>query len=377
MKIVEVDVCPLSGATVDGGWPQGHEPQENLHALICVKTEDGIVGWGSCFTSGSLVAASMELLWPLLKHENALEPERVSELLHQSTFWQGRGGAVTHAISGIDIALWDILGKVCQQPVGRLLGGCYRNEIPVYASILFDQPEALADRLQEVTAAGFKAIKMGWRPFGRHDAAFDERLICTARRAVGDDIQLMVDAGGSEQFWPHGLKWALRTADMLADYQIAWFEEPLAPDDLEGFVQLTRQARLPITGGEVLTRRQSFEPFLRQQAFDIVQPDVTKCGGLSEFRRTAQMAQDHHVEVVPHGWNTVVGLAADLQLSAFLPNASYVEYLTPSAYIDDLTIEPPQMNAVGSLSIPQTPGLGIAIDEEKLRRYCAERIRFQ
>ncbi len=182
MKISGIDVCPLTGATVDGGWPQGHEPQENLHTLIIVRTDEGVTGFGSCFTSGKLIEGAVELLWPLLKGESAIEPERVSETLHQSTFWQGRGGSVTHAISGIDIALWDIFGKVCQQPVSRLLGGIYRDRIKPYGSILFDEPDQLAKNLESVVARGFKAIKMGWRPFGRRDRAFDELLIQTARR---------------------------------------------------------------------------------------------------------------------------------------------------------------------------------------------------
>ncbi len=123
VKIVAIEVCPLTGATVDGGWPQGHEPRENLHTLLVVRTDEGLEGFGSCFTSGKLVTGAVELLWPLLRGESAVEPERVSETLRQSSFWQGRGGAVEHAISGIDLALWDLMGKACGQPVSRLLGG--------------------------------------------------------------------------------------------------------------------------------------------------------------------------------------------------------------------------------------------------------------
>ncbi|MEZ6131005.1 MAG: mandelate racemase/muconate lactonizing enzyme family protein [Planctomycetaceae bacterium] len=377
MKIIGLDVCPLTGATVDGGWPQGHEPQENLHTLIIVHADDHVSGVGSCFTSGGLVSSAIELLWPLLKGQSAVEPERVSETLHQATFWQGRGGSVTHAISGIDIALWDIMGKVCGQPVSRLLGGNYRDRIQPYGSILFDEPDALANNLESVVSRGFRAIKMGWRPFGRRDRAFDEFLIRTARKTVGDHVQLMVDAGGSEQFWPHGTNWARNTAAMLANYNIVWLEEALPPDDIDGFVELTRTSPVPISGGEVLTRRQAFQPWLERHAVDIIQPDVTKCGGLSEFRRIAQTAQDHNVQVVPHGWNTAVGLAADLQISAFLPNARYVEYLTPCAYIEDLPAEPFTLDSDGFLLIPQRPGLGIDIDADRLKTFCPQRIEFR
>ena len=369
MKITRVDVIPLIGATVDGGWPQGHEPEENLHTLVEVHTDEGISGVGSCFTSGKLIEGAVELLWPLMDGESGVEPERVSEKLRQSTFWQGRGGAVEHAISGIDIALWDIMGKACNQPVSRLLGGNYRSRIKPYGSMLFDEPDALRASLEDTVGRGFKSIKLGWRPFGRRDRAFDELLVRTARETVGPDIEIMVDAGGSEQFWPHGLNWARETAKMLADYDIVWFEEALPPDDLEGFIELTKQSPVPIAGGEVLTRRQSFQPWLENRAVDIIQPDVTKNGGLSECRKIAWMAFDHNVQMVSHGWNTAVGLAADLQLAAALPVARYVEYLTPCAYIEDLPVEPFSIDDEGYLEIPDRPGLGIELDREKLKGF--------
>src|SRR5829696_8292789 len=120
-RIRRIEVIPLIGGTVDGGWPQGHEAEENLHTLVEVHTDDGLSGVGSCFTSGALLSGALALLWPLLRDESAVEPERVSEKLRQSSFWQGRGGSVEHAISGLDIALWDLFGKICQQPISRLM----------------------------------------------------------------------------------------------------------------------------------------------------------------------------------------------------------------------------------------------------------------
>ena len=377
MKIMAIDVYPLKGATVDGGWPQDLEAEDNLHTLLVVRTDEGLAGLGSCFTSGRLVSGALELLWPLLKGQSAVEPERVTETLRQSTFWQGRGGSVEHAISGIDLALWDLMGKACNQPVSRLLGGNYRQSVKPYGSILFDEPDALRKTLGDVVSRGFKAIKIGWRPFGRRDGKFDQLLVRTARDAVGDGIELMVDAGGSEQFWPHGLNWARNTARMLADFGIVWFEEPLPPDDVEGYIALTRVSPVPIAGGEVLTRRQAFQPWIERRAVDILQPDCTKNGGLSESRRIAWNAYDHNIQVVPHGWNTAIGLAADLQFSAALPVARYVEYLTPCAYIDGLTTEPFHLDEEGMLTIPDKPGLGVEIDESKLKWFCPVPIVFR
>lgn len=370
MKITNVVVHPLRGGTVDGGWPQGHEPEDDLHALVEIETDAGLTGVGSVFTSSGLVQAGVEFLRPLWLAESVTEPERVSEKLRQSTFWQGRGGTVEHVISGLDIALWDLFGKVCGQSVSRLLGGGrYRERILPYGSLLFDEPGRLRENLAATVERGFRAIKLGWRPFGRVGPQYDELLVRTARETVGPDVDLLVDAGGSEQFWPHGYKWALRTAQMLAEYQVGWFEEPLPPDDLEGYAALRQAAPLPIAGGEVLVRRQAFWPWIERRAVDILQPDATKCGGLSELRRIAWAAYDHNVQVVPHGWNTAVGLAADLQFVASQPVARYVEYLTPAPYIEEILTERPALDAEGYLAVPDRPGLGIELNREALARF--------
>src|SRR6476646_5708742 len=151
MKITDVKITGLSGGTVDGGWPQGNKPEEDLNTLVEVLAD---------------------------------EPARVTEKLRQSTFWQGRGGAVEHAISGIDIALWDLFGKITNQPVSRLLGGNYRNRIKPYGSLLFDEPDKLRWKLTQATSRGFKAIKLGWKPFGRRASRTDELLVQTARETV-------------------------------------------------------------------------------------------------------------------------------------------------------------------------------------------------
>ncbi|HEY2911540.1 MAG TPA: mandelate racemase/muconate lactonizing enzyme family protein [Gemmataceae bacterium] len=369
MRIADLRLTGLTGGTVEGGWAEELVPDDNVHTIVEVIASDGRIGLGSVFTSKALVEGGVKLLRPFLIGERIDEPARVSEKLRQNTFWQGRGGAVEHAISGIDIALWDLFGQVTQQPVSRLLGGNYRQRIKPYGSLLFDYPDKLREKLKQAVARGFKAIKLGWKPFGRVDAKLDEQLVSTARETVGPGVELMVDAGGSDAYWPHGYKWALRTAQMLANYDVIWFEEALPPDDFAGFAELRRHAPLPITTGEVLTRRQSFWPLLQQHAVDIVQPDCTKCGGLTEAWRIAWMAYEHNVQWVPHGWNTAIGLAADLQLSAAMPVARYVEYLTPSPYIEEIIAEPFQVDAEGFLPIPEKPGLGVQLNRDALKSY--------
>lgn len=370
MKIRDIRAVGLVGATPEGGWSTELRPEDSVHTLVAVLTDEGVTGIGSAFTNVALVEGALAVMEPLWRGENALEPERVSEKLHQHTFWLGRGGSLTHAVSGVDIALWDILGRATGQPVGRLLGGRYRERVRPYASLLMDRPEPLREHLLRITAQGFRAIKMGWGPFGRVDAALDEAIVAAARAAVGPDTMLMVDAGGSDAYWPNGYKWARRTADMLAAYGVAWFEEPLRPDALNDYVALRREAPVPIAGGEVLTRRQAFQPWLQAGAFDVVQPDVTKVGGISEERRIGWMAQENGARFIPHGWNTALGLAADLQLASAFPDTDLVEYITGSPYVDDLTVEGWSLGDDGMLAIPDRPGLGISLDPAAVAKHA-------
>jgi D-galactarolactone cycloisomerase len=369
MKIREIRAVGLRGATPEGGWSDELERDDCVHTLVAVITDEGLIGLGSVFTNDNLVKSALGVLEPLYQGENALEPERVSEKLRQHMFWLGRGGSITHTISGIDIALWDLLGKATCQPVGRLLGGRYRDRVRPYASLLMQAPAPLAGHLLQLKEQGFRTFKIGWGPFGRQSSTLDEEIVRAARDAVGPDILLMVDAGGSDAFWNQGYKWALRTAQMLADYDIAWFEEPLKPDALQDYVLLRQRAPVPIAGGEVLTRRQSFQPWLQAGAFDIVQPDVTKVGGISEERRIAWMAQENGIRFIPHGWNTAVGLAADLQLASAFADTDLVEYLTGSPYVDEIVIGGWQLDDDGMLPIPDAPGLGIELDIDAVTKY--------
>jgi L-alanine-DL-glutamate epimerase-like enolase superfamily enzyme len=370
IRIRKIVAAPLLGESPKGGWSAEIRPDDSVHALIAVHTDEGITGYGSVFTNGGLVEAALKVLEPLYAGENALEPERVSEKLHQNTFWMGRGGTLTHTISGIDIALWDILGKALGQPVGRLLGGIYRERVKPYCSLLMEEPDQMRRVLEPFARQGFRAFKIGWGPFGRkNNAKLDEAIVSAARETVGPDAQLLIDAGASDAYWPNGLRWAINTAQMLRDYDAGWFEEALKPDAIDDFCELRRQSPVPIAGGEVLTRRQSFLPFLQRGAFDIVQPDATKVGGISEQRRIAWMAEEFGVKYIGHGWNTAIGVAADLQVSAAMPHADLVEFIGGSAYVDGILNEPFKLDAEGYLEIPMKPGIGVSPDPEKVARY--------
>ena len=369
MKIRTIKSAGFRGSTPEGGWANEIKPNDCVQSLVAVYTDEGVTGWGSAYTNDTLVQGSLKVLEPLWLGENPLEPERVSEKLHSNTFWLGRGGAITHTISAIDIAMWDILGKVTGQPVGRLLGGRYRDRVCPYASLLMEEPGPLSDKILSIRARGFRAFKIGWGPFGQRDHATDESMVRAAREAVGSDSLLMVDAGASNASWSQGYKWAARTAVMLANYNVHWFEEPLPPDNLPDYILLRKSAIVNIAGGEVLTRRQTFEPWISQGAFDIVQPDVTKVGGITDARRIAWMAECHGVRMIPHGWSSALGLAADLQLASAIQNTDLIEYLTSSPFIDEIVEDKWTLDDTGMLVIPDKPGLGVSLNLDALKRY--------
>lgn len=368
MKILSVDVVGLAGKSPKGGWSHEIKPDDSVHSLIIVRTIDGEIGIGSVFSSEGLVKEALNVLRPLLIGETAQEPSRVTEKLHQHTFWLGFGGTVTHTISGIDIALWDIFGQITGQPVSRLLGGCYRTRVMAYASILMEMPDLMKEQAAFYKNQGYRAIKIGWGPFGRRDnSKLDQEIIKAAREGAGDDTLLMVDAGGSDAYWPNGLNWAIRTADMLSDYDVYWFEEALRPDNVDDHRTLRERSSVPIAGCECLTRRQNFLPWLEKRAIDIVQPDVTKVGGISEQLQIGRMANSFGVRYIGHGWNTGIGLAADLHLAAAFPTTDFVEYIGGSPYVDEILTTGWKLDSDGMLNIPQTPGLGVKLNVDALR----------
>ena len=348
---------------------QVYLPDKNYHVFLEIHTDEGVSGWGAAFSQTGQVRGALDWLKRFVVGENPLEIERVTEKLHQITFWLGRGGAMTHAISAINIALWDVAGKALRQPVHVLLGGRHHRAVPTYGSILFHPVETLSQRIKRMAELGFRAMKLGWQPFCQQSLREDEKLVRLARQAAGDDATLLIDAGGSHPFWPIRLKDALERAKMLKDYDVYWFEEALSPDDVEGYVRLTELSPVKISHGEVLTRRQSFVPYFQKRAMDIVQPDVAKVGGLSEIRRIAWMAEEHGIDLVPHGWNTAVGVATDIQFVSTLSTHSLVEFNVGNPLIEQAADPPFRLDHNGCLAVPDKPGLGVELDRDRLKAF--------
>jgi L-alanine-DL-glutamate epimerase-like enolase superfamily enzyme len=271
-----------------------------------------------------------------------------------------------YAISGVDIALWDIMGKSLGVSVSRLLGGRFHEEIPVYASILFDMEDfsAMADEAKQWTREGYAAVKFGWgqtreTSFGL-DAKKDEAALKYLREELGPDLKIMVDVG---RYVNWSGSHALEMARRLAAYHISWLEEPLPQDDVDGYVRLTQISPVRIATGEGEYNRFGFKQLITRHAVDIIQPDICRTGGLTEGMRIADLVQAWNLTLVPHGFSTAVNVAANLQWVSAMMSASLLEFRrTQSPLIFNLG--KPRFEAKqGQLTIPDKPGLGIEIDQ--------------
>jgi len=350
LAIRAIRSVPLFGESPKGGWSAEIKPEDTIHALIAVHTDGGPIGYGSVFTDARLVAAALKVLEPLFLGENALEPARVSEKLHQNSFWMGRGGTLTHTISGIDIALWDIKGKVHNQPVGKLAGG-HRNRINTYASgalmrhFPLDQLEKSAALLK---ARGFKQMKTQLALPGDTNQVKEVEHIKVIREAVGYEIDLMCDIN---QRWD--VRQAISIGKQVDPYRLFWLEDVTAPDDYDGLARVANALDTPIACGEYLYGIAPFRQMLEARSVDIVMIDVLRAGGITQWLKIAGMAEAFNIPVVSH-------LAPEIHvhLVSAIPNGLTVEYM-PWSF--GLFREVPQPKD-GQLTVPQKPGLGLEFD---------------
>jgi len=341
-------------------------------ALIEVETDEGITGIGeTCIHSerGEAAVAAQKIVEvgfkPLPVGADPLDIQRLWHKLYSYCEWYGRAGVSIYALSGIDVALWDICGKALGVPIYTLLGGKFRDKIPVYASLLFDMddPEGTARMGKEYVKQGYKAVKYGWgktreRAFGMNPDK-DEEMIRTIREVLGPQIQIMVDVGRFVNLTPAQ---AIKLAKRLEKYNIFWLEEPLPPEDVIGYKLLSNAVDVYIAAGESEYNIQGFKEYITKRAVDIIQPDVTKAGGLTIVRKIVDLCEAWNLLMVPHGFSSVVNVAANLQLVASMPRAFILEYRrTPSPLISRLA-KKPLVYEDGHLKIPSEPGLGIEID---------------
>lgn len=343
--------------------------------LVEIETERGIIGWGECY-GPSLVAKAFidSQLAPRVIGMDAFDIEVVWEGLYNRIKDYGQTGMAIAAISGIDIALWDIVGKACGKPVHKLLGGAFRTEVKAYATGLYFTDmkrltEEAVEEAQKFVAEGFGAIKM---KIGLKSRSEDEARIAAVRKAIGPDVSLMVDANHCFM-----VPDAIRLGRRLEELDIAWFEEPISPEDIDGYVEVTRALDIAVAGGENDFTRWGFRDKIVRKAMDIVQPDVCAAGGLSECKKIAALAATHGVECVPHAWGSAVGLAATLHFLAAIPDQPPSLFARPpllefeqeeNPFRDHLAREPIRHRA-GIVQVPTGPGLGIEIDRDVIERY--------
>jgi L-alanine-DL-glutamate epimerase-like enolase superfamily enzyme len=367
VQITDVEAIVLRQAAVDDGIADGS--QDDL--VVLVHTDEGITGIGEVDSAPDVVAALIRQdsshavahsLRSILVGRDPLDVEGAWNAMYRGLIYVGRRGIGIHAISGIDIALWDIRGKALGKPVCELLGEVRRDRVRAYASMLMpDTTEETAERVTALREQGFTAVKLGWGPLGR-DADHDVRLAAAAKDAGGDEVDILIDAGlGYEE----DAATAIRVARELEQLGIGWLEEPFVPDAYEAYAELADTVDLTIAAGEQDVTRWGFRELIERGHVDLVQPDVTRCGGITETLRIAELAAEHGVATVPHAWKSGIIKAASLHVNAVLPDALYQEYCVAETPINTaLTIERLPIEADGCIAVPTAPGIGVTLDED-------------
>jgi L-rhamnonate dehydratase len=370
MRITDVEAIYVRSAEVKEQCDSGQDA-----LIVRVRTDEGITGIGE--VDSSPLAARGMIMGPYshsissgLKHlligEDPFETEYLWDKMYRQNIYAGRSGIGIHAMSGIDIALWDIKGKKLGLPIWKLLGGGFRKSIRCYASLLFEStPEQTGEKARYVGDQGFSAVKFGWGPMGQN-AATDRKLVAEARRGLGENVDLMVDAGLA---WD--AKTAIQRAHTFSEYDLFWLEEPLSPDDYAGYRKLTAATETRIAAGEQESGRRTFLRLIEEGDVDVVQVDLTRCGGFTEAMKIATLAADHGKQIANHGFTTYINVAAALHFLNAIPNALIAEYVVQeqdgSGMRECLTRQKIRAKD-GELMIPQEPGLGMDLNEAALDR---------
>ena len=341
--------------------------------LVEIVAEDGTTGWGECFGPPRLNAAIIQAFRPLLVGMDALATDVVWQTLYNQFRDQGQRGLVVTAISGCDIALWDLKGKHFGAPVHQLMGGPFRREVRAYATGTYrrdagDPLDYITEEVAGYVAEGFHAVKL---KIG-FDVAADAALTEAVRDTIGPGTGLMVDAN-------HGFDVleAIDYGNRVAGLDIGWFEEPVVPEDLASYCDVRHGQPIPVAGGECSFTRWGFREILDQHAMDIIQPDTCAAGGLSECKKIADQATVHGVRYAPHVWGTAIGLAAALQLLAVLPDTPprhkprqpVLEFDRSPHPFRQAVIKGEIEHTGGVVQIPDGPGLGIEIDRDTVAAF--------
>lgn len=342
--------------------------------IVEVVSEDGVSGFGEAYGPAAPNAAVVAAYAPLLTGSDAFATEAAWERLYNALRDHGQSGLAVQALSAIDIALWDLKGRTLGLPVHVLMGGPLRKRVPAYATGLYrrerdDHTTYLREEAAQYVAEGFAAVKLKIG-FGVDE---DIRLTEAVRDEIGPEIGLMVDANHAYDAGD-----AIRYARAVAGFDIAWLEEPVAPEDLDGYAEVKAKGGIPVAGGECGFTRYGFRALIGRRLVDVLQPDTCGAGGLSECKKIADMAAAHGVRYVPHCWGTDVARAAALQLLAVLPHnppglaarQPLLEFDRSEHPLREAVVQAPIRQRDGWVGVPEGPGLGIEIDRDALTRFA-------
>jgi L-alanine-DL-glutamate epimerase-like enolase superfamily enzyme len=368
MKITKVEAIHLRLPNVN---ERADGSQETL--VVKVHTDGGIVGVGEVDSSSSVAKAIVEAplshrisrgLAECVLGQDPFEIDRLIHRMYEGTIFFGRQGAVIQAMSGIEIALWDIVGKATERPVYQLLGGAFRKKLRAYASILFGDTPAETERIGRGLAdQGYRAAKFGWGPMGQSEQS-DIAHVQAARRGIGADTELMVDAG---LCWDTAT--AIRRARQFEPFNLTWLEEPLHPDNIQGYARLSAQSPVRIAAGEEICDVKEFQQMMDVGNIDVVQVDVTRVGGLARSKRIGWDSAERHRLCVNHSYKTGVNIAASLHFVAALPNSHYFEYCVEQGALRQTLTRQKFPVIDGDIAVPDEPGLGVELDEKVVEKY--------
>ncbi|MBC7817092.1 MAG: mandelate racemase/muconate lactonizing enzyme family protein [Planctomycetaceae bacterium] len=361
MRIDHLETITLRFEYADGFRYAGGQCTARVTSIVLVHTDSGHVGIGAAYSHPGLVHLIVqEQLAPLLIGEDPTDVESLWQKMYRITRWYGRKGAAMSAIGAIDTACWDLRGKSRGQPVWALLGG-QRPTCPAYASaLLWKKPAALAEEAARLIERGFRRVKMR---LGYGDD-IDHAAVRAVREAIGPQCDMMCD--GSMRY---SLDDAESLAMFLVENNVFWFEEPFEPEDIDSYVALRSRVSVPLAAGENEFGLQGFRELIRAGALDIVQPDVSRCGGITEAKRVADLALTAGLRVAPHSWSDAVAIMANAHVVASLPHGITVEVdQTGNPFVLELLVEPLVVRD-GLLSLSNAPGLGIELNPSALQRY--------
>lgn len=369
VKITDVEVIILRVPQIKEKCTWGDDA-----VIVKVHTDNGITGIGESDSSPLVIKSIIETpnsnmycygLKELLIGENPLEIEKLWNKMYWASNYMGRRGAGIHAISAIDIALWDIAGKYYGVPVHTLLGGKYRDKIKAYGTFIpHSQEEKNKEEARRLVEKGFKSIKFGGGIFGE-DSDTDYNIVKAVREEIGDEIELQIDLATKWRTSGH----AIYMAGRLKEFNLNWIEEPILADDANGYSKFSNSVETKLAGGEALTTVHEFKDFLLNYNADIVQPDITRCGGITEIKKIYDLAQMHGVKLIPHGFSTGILLAASVHFLASTEHGTLMEFSeSQSPLVLDLVKGAPQFKD-GYVKVSDKAGLGIELNEELIEKY--------